>query len=56
MTFFPDGKTFVQIGSFSIAWYAICIITGAFIAYKLGQYNFKKSVIIKRFFQTISLV
>ena len=42
MTFFPDGKTFVQIGSFSIAWYAICIITGAFIAYKLGQYNFKK--------------
>lgn len=39
---FPDGKTFVQIGSFSIAWYAICIITGAFIAYKLGQYNFKK--------------
>ena len=48
MTFFPDGKTFVQIGSFSIAWYAICIITGAFIS--------KKSVIIKRFFQTISLV
>ena len=42
MTFFPDGKTFVQIGGFSIAWYAICIITGAFIAYKLGQYNFKK--------------
>ena len=42
MTFFPDGKTFFQIGSFSIAWYAICIITGAFIAYKPGQYNFKK--------------
>ena len=42
MTFFPDSKTFIQIGSFSIAWYAICIITGAVIAYKLGQYNFKK--------------
>lgn len=42
MTFFPDGKTFVQIGSLSIAWYAICIITGAIIAYKIGQYNFKK--------------
>ena len=42
MTFFPDGKTFVQIGSFSIAWYAICIIAGAIIAYKIGQYNFKK--------------
>lgn len=42
MTFFPDGKTFVDIGGLSIAWYAIFIITGAFIAYKLGQYNFKK--------------
>lgn len=42
MTFFPDSKTFVQLGPFSIAWYAVCIITGAIIAYKLGQYNFKK--------------
>ena len=42
MTFFPDAKTFVQIGSLSIAWYAVFIITGAFIAYKLGQHNFKK--------------
>lgn len=42
MTFFPDGKTFIQIGSFSITLYAICIITGAIIAYKIGQYNFNK--------------
>ncbi len=42
MTFFPDSKTFLQIGSLSIAWYAILIITGAFIAYKIGQHNFKK--------------
>lgn len=39
MTFFPDSKTFLQIGSLSIAWYAILIITGAFIAYKIGQHN-----------------
>ena len=42
MTFFPDSKTFLQIGSLSIAWYAILIITGAFIAYKIGQHNFKR--------------
>ena len=42
MTFFPDSKTFLQIGSLSIAWYAILIITGAFIAYKIGQHSFKK--------------
>ncbi|WP_279161168.1 prolipoprotein diacylglyceryl transferase [Thomasclavelia cocleata] len=42
MTFFPDSKTFIQIGSFTIAWYAICIIIGAVIAYKIGQYNFKR--------------
>ena len=42
MTFFPDARTFIQIGSLTIAWYAVCIITGAVIAYKIGQYNFKK--------------
>ncbi len=42
MTFFSDSKTFIQIGSFTIAWYAICIIIGAVIAYKIGQYNFKR--------------
>lgn len=41
MTFFPIVKL-LQIGSLSIAWYAILIITGAFIAYKIGQHNFKK--------------
>ena len=42
MTFFPDSRTFIQIGSLSIAWYAICIILGAFIAYLIGRHNFKK--------------
>lgn len=42
MSFFPNSKTFIQIGSLSIAWYAVCILTGAVIAYLLGRYNFKK--------------
>ena len=49
MTFFPDGKTFVQIGSFSIAWYAICIIAGAIIAYKI----LRKWVLIEKFYLII---
>lgn len=42
MTLFPDPKTFISIGPLSIQWYAICILTGAFIALLIGQYNFKK--------------
>lgn len=42
MKLFPDGKTFIEIGPLSIQWYAICIITGAYIAYLIGQYHFKK--------------
>lgn len=42
MSFFPNPKTFLEIGPISIQWYAICIITGAAIAYFIGQYNFKK--------------
>lgn len=42
MTLFPDSKTFLAIGPLSIQWYAICIIIGAYIAYEIGQYNFKK--------------
>lgn len=42
MSLFPNAKTFLEIGPFSIQWYAICIMTGAIIAYCLGQYHFKK--------------
>lgn len=42
MTFFEDFSTFVSFGSISIQWYAIVIMLGAFIAYLLGQYHFKK--------------
>ena len=42
MEFFKDFSTFVTIGPISIQWYAIVILTGAFIAYALGQYRFKQ--------------
>ncbi|MFV0392920.1 MAG: prolipoprotein diacylglyceryl transferase [Coprobacillaceae bacterium] len=42
MALFPDGKTFIKLGPLSIQWYAVCIILGAFIAYLIGQYKFKK--------------
>ena len=35
-------NTFIEIGPLSIQWYAVCILTGAAIAYFLGQYHFKK--------------
>ena len=42
MRFFPSFNTFIEIGPLSIQWYAVCILTGAAIAYFLGQYHFKK--------------
>ena len=42
MQFFPSFSVFLKIGSLEIHYYALCIITGALIAYELGQYRFKK--------------
>lgn len=42
MSLFPDAKTFIEIGPFSIQWYAVCIMVGALIAYGIGQYNLRK--------------
>lgn len=42
MIFFPDFSTFLKIGPFSIQWYAVMILSGAGIAYLLGQYRFKQ--------------
>lgn len=42
MRFFENFHTFVTIGPVSIQWYAIVILTGAGIAYLLGQYRFKQ--------------
>lgn len=35
MSFFPNPQTFVQIGPISVQWYAVLILTGAFLAYYL---------------------
>lgn len=42
MKFFSDFSTFLEIGPFRIQWYAIMILTGALIAYKIGEKRFKK--------------
>ena len=42
MQFFPSFSVFLKIGLLEIHYYALCIITGALIAYELGQYRFKK--------------
>lgn len=42
MQFFPDTRTFVQIGSISIAWYAVLILLGALLTYFLTYRNFKQ--------------
>lgn len=42
MQFFPNFSTFLSIGGFEIKWYAIFIITGAYIAYRLTQRTVSK--------------
>ena len=42
MVFFKDLSSFVDIGTISIKWYAILILTGAFLAYWLSVRNLKK--------------
>ncbi|MGX8832804.1 prolipoprotein diacylglyceryl transferase [Amedibacillus sp. YH-ame6] len=42
MTFFPDMKTVLTIGSLHVTWYAVFILTGAFLAYFLSLRQFKK--------------
>lgn len=40
--FFVDRQTFFQLGFISIQYYALFIMMGVFVAYMIGQYNFKK--------------
>lgn len=42
MVFFEDIQTLVTIGPISIKWYAVLILTGAFIAYFISLSNLKK--------------
>lgn len=40
--FFPDIRTFIQMGPFQITWYALLVMSGAYIAYEISAYNIKK--------------
>ncbi|MGL5540297.1 MAG: prolipoprotein diacylglyceryl transferase [Erysipelotrichaceae bacterium] len=42
MQFFPDFKTFIQIGSFSITWYAVFVLSAAMVCYSLSVRTLKK--------------
>ena len=42
MSFFPDIKTFLTIGPLQVTWYAVFVLSGAFIAYFLSLRQFKK--------------
>lgn len=57
MKFFPNRTTFLSIGSISIQWYAICIITGAFVAYYFSKKNLKeyRNIDVKDFFDDLFL-
>ncbi|MDO4378904.1 MAG: prolipoprotein diacylglyceryl transferase [Erysipelotrichia bacterium] len=37
MEFFPEMAVFLKIGSIEIRWYAVCILTGALLAYYLSN-------------------
>ncbi len=53
MTFFPDLRTFIQIGPVSIAWYAICILTGIVAVYFLISRNIRKMGYSQELFDSI---
>lgn len=42
MSVLPTSKVFLQIGPFQVTWYALCILTGAFLAYWLSQRTMKR--------------
>lgn len=42
MNFFPDTQTFISIGTLSIKWYAVLILTGATFSYFLSLKEIKK--------------
>ena len=55
MHLFPDRTTFLTIGSFQIKWYAVLILTGAFIAYYFCKKNLKayRNIDVNGFFDDV---
>ena len=58
MHFFPSRTTFLSIGSLTIQWYAILIVTGAFLAYYFAKRNLKqyRNIDVNDFFDTVFVV
>ena len=42
MSFFPDMQTIMTLGNLKVTWYAVIILTGAFLAYYLSLRQVKK--------------
>lgn len=55
MQFFPTRTTFLQIGSVSIRWYAILILTGALCAFYFSKKNLKeyRNIDLNDFFEDL---
>ena len=55
MVFFPSRTTFLQIGSLKVQWYAVLILTGAFIAYFFSKKNLKeyRNIDVNDFFDDV---
>ncbi len=58
MHFFPSRTTFLSIGSLTIQWYAILIVTGAFLAFYFAKRNLKqyRNIDVNDFFDTVFVV
>lgn len=52
MTFFPDMKTVLTIGSLQVTWYAVLILSGAFLAYFYLFVSLRNGGIRKRYLKT----
>ena len=58
MKFFPSRTTFLSIGSVSIQWYAILIVSGAFLAYFFAKKNLKeyRNIDVNDFFDNAFII
>lgn len=43
MSFFPDATTFLKIGDFTVKWYAVLILIGAYLAFMISRAMLKRN-------------
>ncbi len=58
MKFFPSRTTFLSIGNLTIQWYAILIVSGAFLAYYFAKKNLKeyRNIDVNDFFDNAFII